>query len=395
MKAGQKERGTVVDASSRRREAAGLSLNFSHGGDREAFAAATGREPLDFSVNLNPLGIPEAVVSAYCEAASEVRYPDPCCRELTAALAEHYGLPAENILCGNGASDIIYRYFRAISPAQVLIPVPTFSEYPQAVAAGGGQCVFFPLREEEGFRLTEGILDVLSGKIDCLVLINPHNPTGRLIEESLFWEILKTARDRNIRVFVDACFMELTGTPFPYSEIIEEYPNVFILNAFTKTYAMAGMRLGFGMTADTDLVEKMRKAGPPWSVSWPAQKAGITALAEEAYLLEAVAMISAERERLMEALTSLGFAVIPSDANFIMFFSDRELVQPLAKEGIMIRDLNRETGLRKTGQTDSPEHETGGRTGAAGRNKYRYRIAVRNPEENGILLGALQKIVRE
>lgn len=391
-----------------------------HGGDRESFLAAAGREPLDFSVNLNPLGIPAAVVSAYSTAAGEARYPDPVCRQLTAALAGHYGMAAENILCGNGASDIIYRYFYAVRPGRVLLPVPTFSEYPRAVSACGGQAVYYPLRETEAFSLTGGILKPLRGgpfqplssagralsaaesmdampvcaDFDCLILIHPHNPTGRLIEEDLLEDILETAAAQHIRLFIDACFMELTGISFPYAEIVKNYPNVFILNAFTKTYAMAGMRLGYGMSSDTALLARMREAGPPWSVSWPAQKAGLAALKEERRLKDAVELISCERERLMKALTNLGFGVVPSEANYMMFSSKQELVKPLAAAGIMIRDLSGEIGLRKEERIARREGTLGCRTDAPAvyGDRYWYRIAVRTPEENNIILEELKKI---
>lgn len=400
----------MYDMNAGSRNSTGLShAAFGHGGDREGFFAATGKEPLDFSVNLNPLGIPESVVTAFSEAAGEARYPDPYCRELSTALSKKYGIRPEEVLCGNGASDLFFRYFRAIGLSQVLLPVPTFSEYPDAVHAAGGHCIYLPLREEDGFALRDSVIDILdgsaseaglfageevrlpvpevSGKIDCLVLINPNNPTGRLIEEPLFWETLKTARDRNVRVFIDACFLPLTGiSDLSYPEFLDEYPNVFLLGAFTKTYAMAGMRLGYGFTADTDLLRKMMENGPAWSVSCPAQAAGIAALSEEAYLDDAVKLIASERERMVRKLIDLGLRVIPSDANFLMFSSDRELMEPLSGEGIMIRDLNNEVGIRNLSAAEGPE-------GRASR--YWYRAAVRRPEDNETLLSALGRILKE
>lgn len=379
-----------------------------HGGDREGFVAATGKEPLDFSINLNPLGIPESVVNAFCEAAMEARYPDPDCRELTAALAKKYGIRSEEVLCGNGASDLIFRYFRAIGLSQVLLPVPTFSEYPGAVHSAGGHCIYLPLREEDGFVLKDNVIDILdgsatgaglfageelhlpvpevSGKIDCLVLINPNNPTGRLIEEPLFWETLKVARDRNVRVFIDACFLPLTGiSDLSYPDFLKEYPNVFILGAFTKSHAMAGMRLGYGFSADTELMGKMRESGPTWSVSRPAQVAGIAALSEQDYLQEAVELITSEREKMIRELINLGFKVIPSDANFLMFGSNKELAEPLSREGIMVRDLNNEVGIRNLAVSSAS-----GEGGKA--DMYWYRVTVRKPEDNQTLLSALRQI---
>lgn len=378
-----------------------------HGGDREGFVSATGKEPLDFSVNLNPLGIPESVVTAFCDAAKEARYPDPYCRKLTEALAKKYEIRPDEALCGNGASDLIFRYFRAIGLSQVLLPVPTFSEYPDAVHAAGGRCIYLPLRAEDGFALRDNLLDILdgsatgaglfageemplpvpevSGKIDCLILINPNNPTGRLIEEPLFWETLKVARDRNIRILLDSCFLPLTGSPdLSYPDFLDEYPNVFVLGAFTKTYAMAGMRLGYGFSADKELLEKMQETAPAWSVSRPAQVAGLAALEETEFLKEAVDLITREREKMVRELINLGFKVIPSDANFLMFASDKELAGPLSREGIMIRDLNNEVGIRNLAAGED------GKTAL-----YWYRIAVRKSEDNQTLLSALGRIEKE
>ena len=105
-----------------------------HGGDWMSYRERFGRDALDFSANVSPLGLPEGVAQAIREALTEAdRYPDPLCRELRAKLALHEGVPAEQILCGNGAADLIFRLVWAAKPRRALVTAPTFAEYAAAL----------------------------------------------------------------------------------------------------------------------------------------------------------------------------------------------------------------------------------------------------------------------
>ena len=342
-----------------------------HGGDLYGRSVK-----LDFSVNTNPLGTPPAVVEAVRDSARMLcQYPDPYCRELIKALAEYEDVPEECILCGCGAAELIYSYCRAVGAKTALVTAPTFSEYAAALLAEGCRVLSYPLREEDGFAVTEAFLQTLRDTSAGVVfLCNPNNPTGRLIQGELLLEICRICRERAIRLFVDECFLELSDGERASSlaKGLEAFPRLFLLKAFTKSYGMAGLRLGYCLTGDRALLARMSRMTQPWNVSLPAQMAGTAVLKEIAFLEESRALIRAERPRLSAALTGLGLAVCPSQANYLLVKSPMALYGPLLERGILIRDCSNYEGL-----------------GAGW-----YRAAVKRPEENGRLLAALEEIMR-
>ena len=149
--------------------------------------------------------------------------------------------------------------------------------------------------------------------------------------------------------------------------MLGEYQNLFLLKAFTKRYAMAGIRLGYGLCSNLAVLEKMQEAVQPWNVSIPAQAAGVAALEEEEYVDEARQIIGAEREFLRDGLRQLGFSVYDSRANYIFFRGPSGLVEHALKKQVLIRDCSNYRGL----------------------SEGYYRVAVRTHEENIKLLEAL------
>ncbi len=332
---------------------------------------------LDFSVNTNPLGVPLPVVRAVERSAQFLcQYPDPRCRELTAALASYEAVGEECVLCGCGAAELIYSYCGVIRPDCALMAVPTFSEYASALEAAGSRMMYYRLEAAENFALTDGFLRLLE-QTDCqaVFLCNPNNPTGRLIPPALLERIFEICRKRKIRLFVDECFLELSdgGREASLAGRLLEYPGLFLLKAFTKSYGMAGLRLGYCLSGDRALLAEMSRRGQPWNVSLPAQAAGVAALRETAFLEEARELIARERPRLAAELKKLGFRVCPSQANYLLFYSRTELCAPLLERGVLIRNCSNYAGL-----------EAGW-----------YRAAVRKPEENRRLLEVLEEILAQ
>ena len=340
-----------------------------HGGDLYGRSVE-----LDFSVNTNPLGTPPAVADAVRDAAGLLcRYPDPYCRELTAALAEYEGVPEDCILCGNGAAELIYAYCRTIGAKTALVTAPTFSEYAAALEAEGCWVLSHPLREEDHFGVTGSLLWTLEAtSAEAVFLCSPNNPTGRLIRPDLLEEICRLCRDRGIRLFVDECFLELSdgGRDASLAGRLAEFPELFLLKAFTKTYGMAGLRLGYCLSADQALLAKMSRVMQPWNVSLPAQRAGTAALKEQEFLRRSRELIREERPWLAAQLEEQGLRVCPSQANYLLLKSGRELAAPLLERGILIRDCSNYAGLGSGW----------------------YRIAVRTHEENQKLIDALAEI---
>lgn len=341
-----------------------------HGGDVYTYKNIT-----DFSANINPLGIPESIVAAVTEGAKvAAQYPDVQCRELRKALSVAENIPQEQIACGNGAADLIFSLVLAAKPQKALMLAPTFYEYEQALRAIDCQIDYHVLREENGFQLQEDYLAKLDNTVDIIFICNPNNPTGVLTEPEFLRKVLKKCEEENILFVLDECFNDFLDDPDSYTlkEAIKDSPNLFILKAFTKLYAMAGLRLGYGFSANQNLLGKMKEVTQPWSVSTPAQYAGLAALKEQDYVARTKEIITKERSYLMESLKKLGFTVYPGKANYIFFKAPEYLGEKTREHGYMIRDCSNYHSLTKGF----------------------YRIAVRLREENQGLIEALEKSLK-
>ena len=339
-----------------------------HGGDIY-------REPirLDFSANTNPLGTPPGVLDAIREALPHIhRYPDPNCRELVNAISAFEGLPESCILCGNGAAELIYAYCEAVKPRVAVELAPTFSEYSLGLARTGCRTERYYLPEASDFTLDESFPAFLeSVRPDVIFLCNPNNPTGKTAPAALLDQVLDYCRTRNARLFLDECFLDLSDRPDSRKGRLSDVPGLFILKAFTKSYGMAGVRLGYGLCADAGLLRAMSRAVQPWNVSLLAQAAGTVALKETVFLESTRALIRQERPWLKEQLEGLGFRVCPSEANYLLFRAPAELGQALRQRGVAIRCCDNYFGL-------GPGW---------------FRTAVRTHEENRQLIQAMGAVL--
>lgn len=323
----------------------------------------------DFSANLNPLGIPEAVRAA-AAGADFTHYPDTRCSVLSRAISDYEGVPAENIVCGNGAADVIYRIVGALRPKRALLCAPTFSEYEKALAERDCAVLYHKLREEDGFKLREDIFPEISA-VDMLFLCSPNNPVGSVIEPLLLERILGRCRECGTVAVVDECFLDFAEDGFSAKNCL--FPNIIVIKAFTKICAMAGLRLGYALFGDERCAHSVRECGQPWSVSAPAQAAGVAAarvLSETDFLARTRALIAEERDFLAGELSRLGFEVFPSSANFLLFKGAENLAKALLERGIAIRSCRDYRGL----------------------DERFFRIAVRTHEENERLTTALSDI---
>jgi len=338
-----------------------------HGGD---IYTHTGL--LDFSANINPFGIPEAVRSAAAQAIDNcTAYPDPYCRILRKRLSEKERIPADWILCGNGAAELIYSFAYSIPKDKpALIVSPTFSEYQTALSAAGIKAEHFMLKEQNGFILDDSIMNLNFSRYSALFICTPNNPTGITVRPQLIEMLAGTG----IRLFCDMCFMDMTDCPELYNipELLKKYSNLVILKAFTKSFAIPGLRLGYVLCSDVDFLAAMSEKTPCWNVSIPAQSAGCAALEFREWLSDTVKAIGHERFRVASALSSMGIKVFPGEANFLLLYSDSDLYGRLLKQGILVRDCSNYLGLRKGF----------------------VRIAIRLPEENSRLLKAIQEVLQ-
>ena len=342
-----------------------------HGGDLESFYQEYQYDPLDFSANCNPLGVPAGVKSAICLGAEKIdAYPDPLCRRLCAALGRHENLSADKILCGNGSADLIDRLASAGKPGCALLTSPTFAEYERAIRSSGFTVRFHPLAAADDYCVTPAILDDLTPEVTMLFLCNPNNPTGLTVAPDLLLGILAKCSQNGTLLVLDECFNGFLDQPEAHSlkPYLDLYPNLLILKAFTKLYGMAGVRLGYCLSSNRALLERLRQSGQPWAVSSLAQAAGLAALGETAYVEAARQLVKSEREKMIRALQALTLKVYRSEANYLFFrASQPDLAEQLRKKGILIRDCSQYRSL-------GPGY---------------YRVAIRTESENKRLIAAL------
>lgn len=337
-------------------------MNFFHGGD-----IYRNNVIYDFSVNTNPLGMPKkSVLSAKRAIELSQHYPDHCCAELCEALADKDGVKRESVIAGNGATQLIHLICRCLNVKNTLAPAPCFSEYERAVNIEGGKMRYYALREENGFKSEEAFTDAIDIETDIVFICNPNNPTGNIYERDYIERIVKRCIETDTYLCIDECFLPFCREEdrLSFKRDIYSYPNIIVLRAFTKIYAMAGLRLGYMLSSDIELTERIRENMPLWSVSLPAQLAGVEALKDDKYTEDTLKLIYSERKYLIDELERLAYKVYESSANFILFRADDNLYDYMLKNGILIRSCADFEGL----------------------GKGFYRIAVKKHSENEIFI---------
>lgn len=339
---------------------------YDHGGD-----IYTNNVRLDFSVNTNPLGMPDAVKRELSTRMDEFAlYPDADCARLTRAIAARHGVDKANVLCGNGAADLIFRVCAYLKPKRAVTLAPSFSEYERPAKLFGAKIVEHGLIAGNSFALDESILNSITPDTDIVFLCNPNNPTGGLADKVLLNKIVDRCEMVNAYLMVDECFIEFTHGE---SVIGCEYDKLLVLRAFTKLYAMAGLRLGY-IVGNAELIASIAPYGAEWSVSVPAQIAGVAALSlEPDWTNETRRYVDAERERVTRELEKLSLLIAPSQANFLLIKSFAPLYAPLLERGILVRSCANFTGLDES---------------------Y-IRIGIKTPDRNNALIAEIENILHE
>ncbi len=327
-------------------------------------------ECYDFSANLNPLGMSAHIRWAVTENTDLwEHYPEPDCIVLRSKLSETEHIPMQQIVCGNGADDLIWRIVQTLRPKTALLVQPTFTEYRRALDAVGCVTDAVQLTADNNFRLSESMLSACSPKYDLVILCNPNNPTGQLVPPALMQKLCRLCAENGTYLLADECFLDFVPKGRQYSAREHLNPYIIVLNAFTKTFAIPGLRLGYAVFGDEEQAERVKMNGQYWSVSVPAQMAGVAALDETDYLKQAQQMIVQERAFLTDGLRDLQLTVFPSDANFILFQARDGLFRDMREELFLIRSCADFEGLDETF----------------------YRIAVFSHPENVLFLSALRR----
>lgn len=355
-----------------------------HGGNIYGAARESGRplnRIIDFSASINPLGpSPRAARAITSALRLASHYPEPDCIALREALATRQDLIPEQILIGNGSSEIIRILPRALSLRRALIVGPTFSEYARAMLLEGGHCVSINAKRAEQYRvpIQEAIGTIRNDrtKINAVFVCNPNSPTGQGVGSEDICELVQTVSRCGGWTIIDETFVDYCEERSVLRQL-NRYSRVVILRSFTKFYALPGLRIGYAVS-DEKTVTRMRARQPPWSVNTLAQVAALSSMDDVLYARRSRRFMALERARLVTALQALtGVVVYPSLANFLLVelpppHTTVEVVERLYAEGILVRDCSATAGL--TART--------------------IRVAVRTREQNRRLIMALRRLLR-
>lgn len=345
-----------------------------HGGDVYQLARDLGvpvRELLDFSANINPLGYPPGIVAAVLAALEEIcHYPDRRCAALRQDLSAYHGLSPEQILVGNGSTELIYLIARALGPAKGLIVAPAFSEYEQALGAAGVPVDFHFTGEVDNFTLA-GPLDPRGA--DLVFLANPASPSGALMRPESLLELAAALDAAGVFLVLDEAFIDFMEEA-SLKTGLARFPRLLVLRSFTKFFGIPGMRLGY-LLAAPELIDRLAAVQEPWSVNTMAQAMGRACLADGDYQARTRTLVREEREYLLAQLARLeGLTAFPSAVNYILVKNTRPgwtaagLRKEMLGQRVVIRDAANFRGL----------------------DERFFRIAVRRREENDRLLKALE-----
>ena len=331
---------------------------------------------LDFSANINPLGMPESLKQAMIEnLACAERYPDVEYQQLHQALAAHHGVPASWILAGNGETESIFTLVHGLKPRRAMVVAPGFAEYRRALETIDCQIETYALREEDGWQLTERILSSLTTELDCLFLCTPNNPTGLLPERALLDAIAARCRTLGIALILDEAFIDFIADEPGFIADLKHNPHVWVLRSLTKFYAIPGLRLGYVLNGDERAVARLRKHQMPWSINAFAALAGERVLNDHDYQQATLCWLAREGQRLYQALDEIdGLIVYPGRANYLFLRCERadiELQYALLQQRVLIRSCANYPGLD---------------------GRY-FRVAVRSEAENQRLLAALRQVL--
>ena len=343
--------------------------NFEHGGNIRQLAQAGGRLPgeiLDFSANINPLGPPEwlrPMINSQIQALQH--YPDPHCTELVESVAERYGVEPEEVIAGNGSTEILYLLTRAAGKSSALVPVPSYADYVKAATQAGMRIQTVPADQDLPGNLLTADTAVFLGR--------PNNPTGAVCPADALRAL---AAEHPATLFVvDEAFGDFVDD---FDSLTRHRPaNVLVLLSLTKIFAIPGLRTGCAV-ADARLIQRLLELQPPWSVNTFAQVVSTAALRDREFVQRTRAYVTRERASLFAALSSItGLEVEPGQANFLLARINRSgmdapaLARQLLSHGIAIRVC----------------------TNFAGLDARHFRVAVRTSAENARLIATLRSVL--
>lgn len=357
-----------------------------HGSDLEKIEQVYGIKKeniISFSANVNPLGISTELRNSLSTQLDAITtYPDREYKALRSVIASYVDTQAENIIVGNGSTELISLFIQTYHPKKAMILGPTYSEYEREITLGGGTTLYYPLKEECGFKMNvDDFCHQLHDGLDLLVLCNPNNPTSSAINTSEMRKILDTCLQFGIFVMVDETYVEFTAASDHISSVplTNYYTNLIILRGTSKFFAAPGLRLGYAITGNQDLIKNINTRQNPWSINSLAEIAGRLMFQDKQYQKETQDLINTERERLFVKLSSWSAVKAYKPlGNFILVRILKEgidadtVFEHCIRKGLMIRNCSTFPFLD---------------------NSF-IRFCIMMPEENDRLMAAFEEVLR-
>ncbi len=349
-----------------------------HGGNIYRLYREVKKDILDYSSNINPLGVPELfknIVTANFNVLE--KYPDPEYIDLRKSIANYNNLDINNIFVGNGATEVLFKYMQSLKPKKALIIAPSFAEYTRALESIDCEIVYYKLLPEKNFSLNVEEFTKNIPQCDLVILCNPNNPTGTFLPLETIKRLNNILKVKKIKFFIDEAFIEFIKDWQEMTATNLKDPNIFIMRALTKFFAVPGLRLGYGIYFDEELKPNLDKKTEPWSVNSFADIAGQVMLKDEKYITETEAWIEKEKKWFYEQCNAIHkIKAYKTNTNFILLKllanTSEEVREKMLEYDILIRDASNFVGLD---------------------NQY-IRLAIKDRENNTKVIEALNEVVR-
>ena len=346
-----------------------------HGANVDNMAKKFGKNEndiIDFSSNVNPHIISDLGKYVLEGLEKSRSYPDINYTNLRNNISDYIKVDSELIIPGNGATEIIYLLMKSIK-RRLAILNPTFSEYGRGAKLNNLEIIDFHLKEENNFSIDLDEIQKNMDKFDSLFVCNPNNPNGKVKDLN---ELLDLMIENDKLLIVDETFMEFVGEEEKYS-LIKQTPNLFILKAVTKFFGMPGLRLGYGVTSNKQIINNIYEYKEPWTINSFAENLSNYLFKDKEYINGSKDYYINERKFMLEELRKISrLKVYDTDTNFVLIKLDDDEANSLKLElfekyNILIRDASNFIGLDKS---------------------Y-IRVAIKSHNDNKVLIESLRKIL--
>ena len=353
-------------------------MEYGHGGDVYTEGIFRGKNLIDFSSNINSLGVPASFREHIGEAIESVaRYPDIKYRELTNNIIRYlnkdFSIENDYLVLGNGASEIIDLALSCFK--SILIPVPSFCEYKYSALKWNCRVEYSLLNEAMQFDY-EDILNKLKD-VEAIMIGNPNNPAGNIIQKEKFREILDYCEENGKTIIIDEAFIEFTGEgSLSFLQELPHYKSIFVIRAITKFFALPGIRFGFGVSGNIELIQKIKGKQNPWNINCFVETAVKYIFKDEEYIKKSLIWVKEQREFLCKKLNKISFIyeVYETNSNYILCklvgINCIRLYDLCIKRGILIRRAGNFVGL----------------------DDRFIRLAIKDKESNKCLINCLKEI---